>query len=707
MQNIFIDFLPPWVETGLQPAFYDKESGTVLQQVARMYAKVNQLVKAFDDLDEATVSIVNEYISRFTELKDYVDNYFDNLDVQEEINHKLDEMVLDGTLQDIIDSYLDMLTGKVHYIFPKNWIGYSGDANLIKGYDKNILIDTYRSSNKTDLYDMLDEFNVEHIDYLILTHYHDDHIGNVINLITDGYVDNTSYVYIPPDCQQIIDSPELTAIKNAIIAKLTEYGIPYSIPAENSKLTINDDFDIEFYNTDSATLSTFTNYNNCSTLCKVRHGGKIAYYTGDALGSALNRATTNGFVNSHVDLYKIEHHGIEYSNTINNVLRRILPTYAYQPSFINDHQKNNYSVSTTISYLQTKGCKIYSSHLNSEYIIFESNLNNLTIIQGCESASISNNNHVYDDLVEIFVDANTTNTIQDGRFDTPFKDLSQAIGSCDKLDSGHILILLDEGEYCLAHETDAKNEPRANFVDIAISKLGTADKENVIIKGRCNFANSKITIQNVTFNNKAEVDTCVVFRNCDANITNVDFIGTSATTPTAIYTSDSKINVYNCTFTDYNIGISTHRDYVNSYSNTFTNVTTAHYIRSGTLTTDSNTYTTVTSKVTTADGGANLYNWELLFDGSATSGTLNMLHKITDYNELVVITGAVGSGTLYTDRIMSFVPANFINSTYNFKTLDGYYSGVISDSGSKLTITAHGTSYQVRKIIGIKNHTNL
>ena len=108
MQNIFIDFLPPWVETGLQPAFYDKESGTVLQQVARMYAKVNQLVKAFDDLDEATVTTVNDYISRFTELKDYVDNYFDNLDVQEEIDNKLDEMAESGQLLDILTAYLSV-----------------------------------------------------------------------------------------------------------------------------------------------------------------------------------------------------------------------------------------------------------------------------------------------------------------------------------------------------------------------------------------------------------------------------------------------------------------------------------------------------------------------------------------------------------------------------------------------------------------------
>lgn len=42
-----------------------------------------------------------------TELQNYVDNYFKNLDVQEEINNKLDEMVEDGTLQEIIASYLN------------------------------------------------------------------------------------------------------------------------------------------------------------------------------------------------------------------------------------------------------------------------------------------------------------------------------------------------------------------------------------------------------------------------------------------------------------------------------------------------------------------------------------------------------------------------------------------------------------------------
>lgn len=121
MQNIFIDILPPWVETGLQPAFYDLESGTVLQQTARMYAKVRELTKAFNDFSEAVTNevntfetnvtnTVNDYIQRFNELYTYVHDYFDNLDVQEEINNKIDNMVESGDFQQIVGTYLGIVT---------------------------------------------------------------------------------------------------------------------------------------------------------------------------------------------------------------------------------------------------------------------------------------------------------------------------------------------------------------------------------------------------------------------------------------------------------------------------------------------------------------------------------------------------------------------------------------------------------------------
>ena len=49
---------------------------------------------------------VEELQNKYIELKSYVDNYFTNLDVQQEINNKLDEMVTNGTLDEIINQQI-------------------------------------------------------------------------------------------------------------------------------------------------------------------------------------------------------------------------------------------------------------------------------------------------------------------------------------------------------------------------------------------------------------------------------------------------------------------------------------------------------------------------------------------------------------------------------------------------------------------------
>lgn len=53
------------------------------------------------------INQVQELNTAFTNLKNYVDNFFDNLDIQDEVNNKLDEMVEDGTLLTIVKPYFD------------------------------------------------------------------------------------------------------------------------------------------------------------------------------------------------------------------------------------------------------------------------------------------------------------------------------------------------------------------------------------------------------------------------------------------------------------------------------------------------------------------------------------------------------------------------------------------------------------------------
>lgn len=58
-----------------------------------------EVIPALNNNAEALKEVQDLYV----ELKKYVDDYFSNLDVQEEINNKLDEMATDGTLDRIIN----------------------------------------------------------------------------------------------------------------------------------------------------------------------------------------------------------------------------------------------------------------------------------------------------------------------------------------------------------------------------------------------------------------------------------------------------------------------------------------------------------------------------------------------------------------------------------------------------------------------------
>lgn len=189
MQNIFIELLPPWVETGLQPAFYDKESGTVLQQVSRMYAKINQLIGSVNNQN----TTIADYIQKFIDLKDYVDTYFNNLDVQSEINNKLDQMASSGQLANIIAQYL-----QAQAVFGFDTIAeMSASENLANGAICKVLGKTnyqtgdgafykIRTITSDDVIDGVNKVKITHDNTLIaelITDYNFDKLNSYVDVI--------------------------------------------------------------------------------------------------------------------------------------------------------------------------------------------------------------------------------------------------------------------------------------------------------------------------------------------------------------------------------------------------------------------------------------------------------------------------------------------------------------------------------------------
>ena len=91
------------------PAVYDNTMSYYDELTALIKYLQDTVIPALND-NADTITVLSNAIEQ---LQDYVDHYFDNLDVQEEINNKLDEMATTGQLQDLIDYYFRGVTAKI------------------------------------------------------------------------------------------------------------------------------------------------------------------------------------------------------------------------------------------------------------------------------------------------------------------------------------------------------------------------------------------------------------------------------------------------------------------------------------------------------------------------------------------------------------------------------------------------------------------
>ena len=96
VDNPFIGYVAKTI-----PLAFD-ESMSYYEVLCNLKELVGQAITSLNNTNQGFIELQN----LFNELEDYVNSYFDNLDVQNEINHKLDEMAQDGTITHLIEDYM-------------------------------------------------------------------------------------------------------------------------------------------------------------------------------------------------------------------------------------------------------------------------------------------------------------------------------------------------------------------------------------------------------------------------------------------------------------------------------------------------------------------------------------------------------------------------------------------------------------------------
>ena len=94
------------------PNVYD-DSLSYYEYLCKMNEYLNEVITQMNTLTQAEEDFQAQLTQAWLETKNYIDNYFNNLDVQQEINNKLDAMALDGTLSALISPFVSQEIGGV------------------------------------------------------------------------------------------------------------------------------------------------------------------------------------------------------------------------------------------------------------------------------------------------------------------------------------------------------------------------------------------------------------------------------------------------------------------------------------------------------------------------------------------------------------------------------------------------------------------
>ena len=606
--------------------------------------KIVEYLNKVIENNNAIINNENTLYQAYIQLQNYVNNYFDNLDVQEEINNKLDEMAESGELADIVSELL--MKGKI--IFGKNSNNYlkSGDFCIIKTPSKVVMIDTDRVGNWTSIAECLQENEITHIDVLIITHFHDDHNGNITNLCSGGFVDSNTDVYAQAfNSGWMHDNNQMEQQFNAFNSCLQTYGFNYIIPdTENQTITVDSLLKIRFNNIDPSYWLTHYNglnqldYNDTSFILSITYGAIKFLNGGDAGKMPFLKMIEDGYITESYNLFKIEHHGIEDPrNALTfETISLINPEYTVQCTSLyemSDTVDNN----SSSKYQQILGFKNFVVGYNDEYIEFYVTQDSLILKNG-NAMTTSYGNNVSKD---IYVDISTTEDKQDGTQEYPFKELAQAIANLSPNFNGNINIYLADGTYCSPRSYQSNPHiPNINGYKGTINIIGnTNDNTKVILKNGFLIRNSNVHLSYLTisnyntnraincFNASIKVDNCIVG----------SFEET--TTSNGIYLTDSIAEIVGSTIKYYSTGILNVNSILDFSFNTVDHCNNAIYNSHSTIRNyQSNTFTNITSNIITTDSSnINSYiNGIVLYSDNtgATEIDINSLYDIGKFRFL-------------------------------------------------------------------------
>ena len=224
------------------------------------------------------------------------------------------------------------------------------DAAILQCGDEVMMIDGGESSDSSLIYSYLTKtLGITHIDYMIATHPHSDHIGGLSGALNACSV---GVVYSPV---RSYDSKQFSSL----VKYTQKQGRDLTVPKVGDSFSFGD-AQVQFL----SPMKEYSNINDSSIVVRIIHGINTFLFAGDAEWEAEHDMVDSGYDLSATVL-KVGHHGSDTSSSY-VFLREVMPKYAV----ISCGEGNSYGHPTeaVLSRLRDVGAQVFRTDLQGDVV---------------------------------------------------------------------------------------------------------------------------------------------------------------------------------------------------------------------------------------------------------------------------------------------------------------------------------------------------
>jgi len=230
-----------------------------------------------------------------------------------------------------------------------------GDSVLLRSEGHAALIDAGDGTQGQHLVSMLKALDIRHLDYIINSHPHADHMGGMAAVLKN----------IPADVLILADYPQELAPEEPSFRHMLEAAQEQQIPVRTAECHETLSLGTAEIRLLCVENEGFSDLNDCSVGCRVTCGKHSFFFAGD-LSAEGEKAMLEAGLIQPADVLKVSHHGSSSSST-EDFLKVLSPDIAV----VSAGAANDYGHPSvkTVERLRNSGCEVYRTDLDGTVLL--------------------------------------------------------------------------------------------------------------------------------------------------------------------------------------------------------------------------------------------------------------------------------------------------------------------------------------------------